>query len=97
MKYNTVLFLILLSFLFQNNYAQQRPNVVLILADDLDDVVTPQFFKDVLPFTDSLMKESIVFTNSFVPMSVCCPSRAATLSGKYAHKTGVYNNGGGSP
>lgn len=94
MKYNTVLFLILLSFLFQNNYAQQRPNVVFILADDLDDVVTPQFFKDVLPFTDSLMKENIVFTNSFVPMSVCCPSRAATLSGKYAHKTGVYNNGG---
>ena len=94
MKYNSILFLILLSSLFKYCFAQQRPNVVIILADDLDDVVTPQFFPEVLPFTDSLMKESIVFTNSFVPMSVCCPSRAATLSGKYAHKTRVFNNGG---
>ncbi len=79
MKYYTILFLILSSFLFQNCYAQQRPNVVIILADDLDDVVTPQFFPEVLPFIDSLMKANIVFNKSFVTMSVCCPSRAATM------------------
>ncbi|HLP52859.1 MAG TPA: sulfatase-like hydrolase/transferase [Chitinophagales bacterium] len=74
-------------------WAQQKPNVVIILADDLDAMVTPQFFPEVLPVLDSLKKTGIDFTNSFTPMSICCPSRAALLSGKYGHKTDVLRNG----
>ncbi len=73
--------------------AQQKPNVVIILADDLDAMVTPQFFPEVLPVLDSLKQNGIDFTNSFTPMSICCPSRAALLSGKYGHKTDVLRNG----
>lgn len=74
-------------------WAQQKPNVVIILADDLDAMVTPQFFPEVLPILDSLQKNGLDFTNSFTPMSICCPSRAALLSGKYGHKTEVLRNG----
>jgi len=74
--------------------AQQQPNIVLILADDLDAVVTPEFFPEVLPVLDTLQKQGLNFTNSFVPISVCCPSRAGLLSGKLGHKTNVMNNGG---
>jgi len=70
-----------------------RPNVIIILADDLDAVYTPQYFPEVLPVIDSLEKKGLVFTNSFTPMSICCPSRSATLTGAYAHTNGVYRNG----
>ncbi|MES2620434.1 MAG: sulfatase-like hydrolase/transferase [Bacteroidota bacterium] len=82
-----------LLFLVFGTQAQQKPNVVIILADDLDDMVTPQFFPEVLPVLDSLKQNGIDFTNSFTPMSICCPSRAALLSGKYGHKTEVMRNG----
>jgi len=75
-------------------FSQTRPNVVIILADDLDDIITPQFFPEVLPVVDSMKKAGFDFNNSFVPMSICCPSRAGLLSGQYAHKNGVYRNGG---
>jgi arylsulfatase A-like enzyme len=74
--------------------AQQKPNIVLILTDDLDAVVSPEFFPEVLPVVDSLQKQGVNFTNSFVPISVCCPSRAGLLSGKLGHRTNVMNNGG---
>jgi len=81
-------------FFFGNNFAQQKPNIVFILSDDLDDFITPQYFPELLPIIDSIKKTGINFENSFVPMSVCCPSRAGTLSGKYGHITNVLRNGG---
>lgn len=70
----------------------KRPNIIIVLADDLDDIFTPQYFPEVLPIIDSLKKLGIDFTNSFTPMSICCPSRSATLTGTYAHQNGVYRN-----
>lgn len=88
-----VLVTCLLMVFYVATWAQQKPNVVIILADDLDAMVTPQFFPEVLPVLDSLKQNGIDFTNSFTPMSICCPSRAALLSGKYGHKTDVLRNG----
>jgi N-acetylglucosamine-6-sulfatase len=95
MKLSTRVYTFLFLFLFSilGISAQHLPNVVIILADDLDAMVTPQFFPEVLPMLDSLKKNGIDFTNSFTPMSICCPSRAALLSGKYGHKTEVMRNG----
>ena len=64
----------------------KKPNIIIVLADDLDDIFTPQYFPEVLPIIDSLKKIGIDFSNSFTPMSICCPSRSATLTGKYAHQ-----------
>ena len=89
-KFCACLLYILSSYLL---FAQPRPNIVIILSDDLDDFVTPQFFSEVLPVVDSMKRNGITFKNSFVATPVCCPSRAGTLTSKYGHRTNVLNNG----
>ena len=73
-----------------NAGAQSPPNVVLVLTDDQRwDTL------DVMPTVQSqLVDRGVTFENAFVVNPVCCPSRASTLTGRYSHSTGVYNNGG---
>jgi N-acetylglucosamine-6-sulfatase len=69
-----------------------RPNVILILADDLDKSV---FVRSTLdsPWTP----KGISFTNAVVTTPLCCPSRASILRGQYAHNTGLWRNNNGQP
>ena len=73
-----------------NAEAQTRPNVVLVLTDDQRwDTL------NVMPTVQSrLAARGVTFENAFVVNPICCPSRASTLTGRYSHSTGVYNNGG---
>lgn len=91
MKYAFSIVAVLLFVVF-NLQASVKPNIVIILSDDLDDRMTPKYFDEVLPAVSRMKAEGINFDNSFVSVSVCCPSRAGLLSGKFANKTGVYNN-----
>jgi len=70
-----------------------RPNVVMILADDLDATTTPYW--DAMPRTKELLAdEGLVFDNAFSPTPICCPARATILTGQYGHNTDVLTNGG---
>lgn len=40
-----------------------------------------------------LVAKGVRFANGMVPTSLCCPSRATILTGRYAHHTGVWGNG----
>jgi arylsulfatase A-like enzyme len=67
-----------------------RPNVLFILTDDLDLAEIAQ-----MPHLKQLMiDQGVSFSNYFVSVSLCCPSRTTTLRGQYAHNTGVETNGG---
>ncbi|MBL8231659.1 MAG: sulfatase-like hydrolase/transferase [Bryobacterales bacterium] len=44
------------------------------------------------PNIDRLGREGVVFTNNFVAMSLCAPSRACCLTGLYPHKNGIIGN-----
>ncbi len=44
------------------------------------------------PHLDRLAKEGMLFTNALVTNSICAPSRAVMLTGKYSHKNGVLDN-----
>ena len=74
--------------------AAGQPNIVLILLDDLDKVVTEPFYADVLPHVMALKEQGVYFENAFAPTSICCAARAGILSGKYGHNTDVLTNGG---
>jgi N-acetylglucosamine-6-sulfatase len=78
--------------------ATVRPNIVLILMDDMDLRLASRKF---MPRLDRLVTDrGATFINAYVPLSLCCPSRATILTGRYAHNLQVYNNnppGGGFP
>lgn len=69
--------------------AKERPNVLLILTDD-QRAGTLAGMPNVM---SELVGQGTTYPNAFVPTSWCCPSRASLLSGKFAHNSGVWENG----
>jgi arylsulfatase A-like enzyme len=68
-----------------------RPNVLLILADDLGymDVGfnNPNAFYET-PHLDALAKRSVRFTDAYAASPVCSPTRSSILTGQYPARTG---------
>jgi N-acetylglucosamine-6-sulfatase len=70
--------------------ADSRPNILVIMTDDQ----TVEQMR-ALPKTRALLAaRGTSFANSFVDISLCCPSRSTFLTGQYAHNHGVLANGG---
>jgi arylsulfatase A-like enzyme len=65
--------------------ARGRPNVIFILADDLGWSDLGSYGNDVhqTPNLDRLAEEGMRFTNAYAASSVCSPTRASILTGKY--------------
>ncbi len=72
--------------------AQDRPNIVFIIIDDLG-------WKDVgfmgsryyeTPNIDKLAGQGVVFTNAYANAPNCAPTRACLLTGQYSPRHGVY-------
>jgi arylsulfatase A-like enzyme len=73
-----------------------RPNILFIFSDDHATAALSVYGDSrrllETPALDRLAGEGIRFDRCLVPNSICGPSRAAILSGKYAHLNGVYRN-----
>jgi arylsulfatase A-like enzyme len=71
--------------------AEQRPNILLIYTDDqgYGDVSTYGDSDVRTPNIDQIAAEGMLFTNMRANCTVCSPSRAALLTGKYADRVGV--------
>ena len=67
-----------------------RPNVVLILADDLAQQDLGIYGHPVVetPHIDSLGRDGVVFTQATATTSICAPSRAALLTGRHQQRFG---------
>ncbi|MDA7915449.1 sulfatase-like hydrolase/transferase, partial [bacterium] len=66
-----------------------RPNIVLILADDLGYSDLGCFGGEIqTPVLDSLAYDGVRLTH-FYTTGRCCPSRAALLTGEYPHRVGL--------
>lgn len=70
------------------------PNVLLILLDDLGYAdLSCQGSPDVrTPHIDALAASGVRFTAGYIPVSVCGPSRASLLTGKYSAEFGLTGN-----
>lgn len=75
-------------------HAQARPNVVLIIADDLawTDYRFMGHAQVRTPRLDRLAAESVTFRQGYVTSSLCCPSLASILTGCYPHQHRIANN-----
>jgi arylsulfatase A-like enzyme len=72
----------------------KRPNIVFIFSDDHAYQAISAYGSKVnkTPNIDRLAKEGMRFDRCLVPNSLCGPSRATVLTGKYSHLNGFYNN-----
>ena len=75
--------------------ADERPNIVLILSDDHCRQTASCYGSELIstPGLDRLAREGMRFTNMTVPNSLCSPSRAVILTGKYSCCNSVARNG----
>ena len=72
--------------------AAERPNLIILLADDLG-------WQDIgcyggpvkTPALDALAAQGVRFTDFHAGASVCSPSRATLLTGRHHMRTGVYD------
>lgn len=89
-----ILSLIVLAPLFfpQSNAQVDKPNILLIIADDMGiDVTNGYLESERMPNTpnlDSLRNSGLLFSNTW-SAPACTPTRASIMSGKYGVKTGV--------
>jgi arylsulfatase A-like enzyme len=96
LKYSKyIISLFLTSFFISKNVAQglnnsSQPNIVFIISDDHAFQAIGAYGGKLMPTPniDRIAKEGAIFKNSFVTNSICGPSRATLLTGKYSHKNG---------
>ena len=70
--------------------AGERPNVVVILADDFGVGDIQEHYpenKIATPYLDQLVQRGISFTDAHSPSAVCSPTRYGLLTGRYAWRT----------
>lgn len=70
-------------------FAAERPNVVVIYVDDLDnDELRVLGNQELLtPNIDQLARDGMMFRNGYVTSTICTPSRFGILTGKYASRS----------
>lgn len=74
----------------------QPPNIVLILADDMDyaDVALYGGKLTRTPHIDSIASNGVQFTDAYMSCPVCGPSRVGILTGRYQDRIGYVTNHG---
>ena len=93
--------LLLLTLLAASASAQQRPNFVFFLVDDLGwkdlGCFGSSFYET--PNADRLAETGMRFTNAYAACPVCSPTRASIMTGKYPTRTRIttyINQAGGN-
>lgn len=93
MKRNTLTILLLVLVLLA--FAQQkRPNILVIFSDDHTSQAISAYGSKLMqtPNIDRIAREGALMKNVFVTNSICAPSRAVLLTGKYSHMNGLRDN-----
>ncbi|EFJ52546.1 hypothetical protein VOLCADRAFT_86751 [Volvox carteri f. nagariensis] len=72
--------------------AGSRPNFVVIVTDDQDEVLNSTHPAYMPALSSLLGSEGTRFANTLVSTSVCCPARVSLLTGRLAHCTNVTSN-----
>ena len=72
-----------------------RPNVLFVLADDLNTALSGMGHPECkTPHLDQFAASAVTFSRAFCQFPLCAPSRASIMSGQYPVANGVVKNGG---
>jgi N-acetylglucosamine-6-sulfatase len=79
---------------YQSNKAQAqtastRPNILFVMTDDMPE----RLWNSMPALKNQVGAKGVRFENSYVTQSLCCPSRATILTGKYPHNHNITGNG----
>ena len=81
----------LLAVWVSTGYAQENPNIVYIICDDLGygdiQCLNPENGKIKTPNADQLAKQGMIFRDAHSGSSVCTPTRYGIMTGRYAWRT----------
>ncbi len=90
-RIRATLFLLTSSLAASNAATEARPNILFIMSDDHAAHAISAYGSKInqTPNIDRLAKEGVRFNNCFAVNSICSPSRASVLTGKYSHINGV--------
>jgi arylsulfatase A-like enzyme len=74
--------------------AAAPPNILFIMADDHAEQAISAYGSELVqtPSIDRIAHEGVLFRNAFVTNSICAPSRAVFLTGKYSHHNRLRDN-----
>ena len=74
--------------------AQERPNFVVIFADDLGygELSSYGATRHETPRLDRMAREGVRLTDFYVPMPFCGPSRGTLMTGRYPFRNGLVAN-----
>ncbi|MCM8535863.1 MAG: arylsulfatase [Lentisphaeraceae bacterium] len=88
--------ILIISLLFLGQaFAQDKPNVIYILADDLGYGDLGCYGQTILktPHLDALAKNGMRFTRNYSGSTVCAPSRCTLLTGRHTGSSTIRGNG----
>lgn len=71
-----------------------RPNVIMVVLDDMKNFEVRETEKIKTPNIDKLRSQSVTFSLANCSAPLCMPSRASFFTGIYPHRSGAYTNGG---
>ncbi len=90
-----LIFLTLFISCHNNEDKKERPNIILIVADDLGwndlSYMGSKYYQT--PNIDKLSKSGMIFYNAYASAANCAPSRASMLTGKFTTEHEIYTVG----
>lgn len=92
-SFHYVILLVCLLFSTPLLKAQEKPNILLIISDDLNTRIGP--YMDIAnhtPNLDRLAEQGVQFSRAYSQYPLCGPSRASLMSGLYPETSGIIGN-----
>ena len=89
-----IILVLIISACSEEKEIAKKPNIIFIMSDDHAERAISAYGSTLIqtPNIDRIANEGIRFNNSFVTNSICAPSRAVMLTGKYSHLNGLRDN-----
>ena len=92
-------FIGLLSLFYSSLLWAQKPNIIVVLCDDLGRGDLSCYGHPIIktPHLDQFAKEGILFSDAYSASPVCSPARAGLFTGRNPNRAGIYDWISGGP